>query len=74
MKEYTLKDDTLVTFRVTALEKKALKMACASLDMSIREFFYSCLMKNPTFFSCLLMSQQEQPVSLEVDSSNAQPS
>lgn len=72
MTNYTLKDDTLVTFRVTAEEKRALRMACATQDTTIREFIYSCLMKNSTFFSCLSVSQQEQPVSSVEGFSNAQ--
>ena len=63
-----LKDSALITFRVTPEEKKALKVAAASCEISIREFLHEALMAKLTSFSGLLESQQEQLSFSESDS------
>lgn len=54
-----LKDSALITFRVTPEEKKSLKVAAASCDMSIRELLHEALMMKLTSLN-VSESQREQ--------------
>lgn len=54
-----LKDSALITFRVTPEEKKALKVAAASCNITIRELLHEALMNKLTSLN-LSKSQQAQ--------------